>query len=261
MPVAHPLPAAAQPTNNATSPPPVPLGARLLRSTSEWITSGSDVDVIETWGSWNREYMITGYNYTTSAIYTANAVTDSSAIWSDWSRQYTATTANRVMIDSTSYDPLSDTHTVVWRQWNNSYVPTPAQVVRPAVWAETPAQIAERAAREQERVAASVRAQALLESVLNEEQRRDWAARGHFFLHVGEKKYRIKRGRSGNVELVDQNNEPLERYCAHPVDLVPDEDTAVAQMLHLLYDEDRFLAMANVHWTKPGFQGQRRKAA
>lgn len=105
----------------------------------------------------------------------------------------------------------------------------------------------------QERRAVTQNAENLLLSVLDEQQRRDWAERGCFYVRVGPRRYRIRRGRVGNIDLVDEQGETLERYCAHPQQAVPDADTAVAQMLHLKYDEQRFIGLANVHYTKPGF--------
>lgn len=60
--------------------------------------------------------------------------------------------------------------------------------------------------------------------------------------------YRIHRGRSGNVALLERKDgREVERYCAHPVASLPDEDTMLAQKLMLQHDRARFLELANVN--------------
>ena len=217
------------------------------------------------WSSWNQRYTITGC--------TATASSNGNVIWSSWNRDFGTSTCGTNTVTSsiqawTTVDGETGwvTNDNVWASWNRGFVNTPARVYGfPAVHRElTDEEKAARAAederrrieyeaRQVEQAAANDNAKKLLLSVLNEEQKRDWAAHGHFYLYVEDRKYRIKRGRSGNVELVDpQTNEPLERFCAHPIQSVPDEDTAVAQMMHLLYDERRFIGLANSHYTKPG---------
>jgi hypothetical protein len=49
------------------------------------------------------------------------------------------------------------------------------------------------------------------------------------------------------VYLVDENDKPLSRYCIHPRDAVPDEDTMLMQMLMLETNEQEFLRIANRH--------------
>lgn len=222
--------------------------------------STSSIDSSVVWGSWVR-----GSNSLT--VDTSSTYSPCNTVWAAWNRIQTTSAID------TFYQEAPDN--VVWRMWNHGYVPTQAQVYGfPAVHAAlTPEQRAQREAEQAllqqqreaadaERKQAKVNAEKLLLSVLNEDQKRDWVAQGHFCLFVGDKKYRIKRGRSGNVELLDpRTNEILERYCAHPVQAVPDEDTAVAQMMYLKHDELRFIGLANVHYTKPGFQSQKRLLA
>lgn len=60
------------------------------------------------------------------------------------------------------------------------------------------------------------------------------------------KRYRIDRGRSQNVRLVEETTGKVVRtYCAHPVEAVPDPDTMLAQKLMLETDEAAFLRIAN----------------
>jgi hypothetical protein len=255
----------------------MPAGTAARRSANSGVIYSNTATSCDTgnsaiWSSWNAQYTITGCTATSSS--------DGNLIWRAWNQDWGTCGTNTITTAIRQWHTVDGqtgwvSNNQVWASWNNSWAPTPARVYGfPAVHRElTPEERAARAAEEErrrleyeaqqaERKLANANAQKLLLSVLNEEQKRDWAAHGHFYLHVGDRKYRIKRGRSGNVELVDpQTNEPLERFCAHPVQAVPDEDTAVAQMMYLKYDERRFIGLANSHWTKPGHESLKRRMA
>ena len=92
----------------------------------------------------------------------------------------------------------------------------------------------------------------MLGSLLSKDQPVSLKDRNYFDLEVtgrdgAVKRYRIHKGRSGNVELLAPDGTPLRRYCAHPDLYVPDEDTMLSQKLVLESDEERFLRTANVH--------------
>lgn len=57
--------------------------------------------------------------------------------------------------------------------------------------------------------------------------------------------YRIRKGRSGNVDRLDDRGRVTGSYCAHPANDVPNCDTMLAQKLMLEHDEDSFLSVAN----------------
>jgi len=67
-------------------------------------------------------------------------------------------------------------------------------------------------------------------------------------------KYRIvQSGYEGNVEQLDADGEVTMRVCAHPRNPgrnLPSGDMWVGQVLALKTDEEEFLAMANVHWSR-----------
>lgn len=203
---------------------------------TSYTTTLSSVTYTQVWGSWNASYQSIG------SVSSGTAITDHGS-WDLWNSGYVSNVRDRAPVVP-----------IVRRQPSPEEVATRQEEERR--WQ------AEQAIQEAERKAAKENAKKLLLSVLDDEQKKDWAKDGHFYLHVGAHKYRIKRGRAGNVELVDpQTNEPLERYCAHPIQAVPDEDTAVAQMMYLKFDEKRFIGLANVHYTKPGFESQKRRLA
>lgn len=108
------------------------------------------------------------------------------------------------------------------------------------------------------------RAQALLRSVLTDEQWRQWTYERHFDV-VGSDgvTYRIARGVAGNVATFHDNGAVAVRYCAHPElwdsaanARIPNADVHVAQALALRTDAAAFLAVANVHgrWAADGTQ-------
>lgn len=93
--------------------------------------------------------------------------------------------------------------------------------------------------------AAASRAEQLLFACISEEQAKEYLEKGYFETKVSDKRYRIKKGRSGNVFQLDDKGREVYRYCAHPHMYVPDQDTMLAQLLMLHSDERKFLATAN----------------
>jgi hypothetical protein len=58
-------------------------------------------------------------------------------------------------------------------------------------------------------------------------------------------RYRIKFGRSGNIDAFNKNGKFKYRLCVHPTMQVPDADTVLAQKLMLETDEEMLLRLAN----------------
>lgn len=101
------------------------------------------------------------------------------------------------------------------------------------------------------RMRAEERADRLLMQHLNREQRINWSKRGYFEFRANQKKYRISKGRVGNIEEIDTSGQLVKRYCCHVTDsAIPDSDNALAQMLMVKFREKEFLDMANVHYDR-----------
>lgn len=98
--------------------------------------------------------------------------------------------------------------------------------------------------RDRDRKEAEKRAEMLLLSCLTDAQQAQYKAHGYFETDVSDKVYRIKKGRTGNVELIDGGKAKY-RYCAHPDKWTPDQDVMLSQLLMLKTDEQRFLNTAN----------------
>jgi hypothetical protein len=108
----------------------------------------------------------------------------------------------------------------------------------------------EERARELERKQADKRARALLLQLLNPEQRAQFLADEHFVVpspRDRHRRYRIRRGRVGNIDVVSANGCVSKRLCVHPQEHVPDYDVMAAQLLMIRADEEMLLSRANVH--------------
>jgi hypothetical protein len=190
---------------------------------------------------------------------TASTITTSNAIWNYWIG--TGGTGGTGSIGTSA--------TNTWTVWTvggggaggngGPYNGTPVQ------WGSdqpqlTPEQIAERAARQQEeqrayavkREEANKRARQLLVENLSATQREQFERDGHFVVHGRQARYRVRQGRSANIDVVDRKGFLSHRLCAHPAEYVPDFDTMLAQKLLLENDEDYFLGRANRHSAMDG---------
>jgi hypothetical protein len=123
-------------------------------------------------------------------------------------------------------------------------------------WEERAREANARAAEEaKKREAAEKRAEELLMSVLSEEQRQTFKKDGHFIVRRGDRRYRIRRGWSGNVDVIDRDGRLSHRMCIHPRENVPICDNLVAQKLMLEACEDHMISVANKH---PIWESERR---
>jgi hypothetical protein len=97
-----------------------------------------------------------------------------------------------------------------------------------------------------DREEAAKRAKELLESHLDDAQKKDLAERGEFEVESQSgKRYAIKRGRAGNVFSLDEQRRKTAKYCIHPEIDCPDEDTMLSQLCWLRWNEEEFLRTAN----------------
>lgn len=110
----------------------------------------------------------------------------------------------------------------------------------------TPEEKAKLAEREAKRKAADRRAENLLFSILTPTQVKQYTDDDCFEVPVGERLYRLRKGRSMNVELIEAGK-PTIKYCAHPVNAytLPVPDVMLSQLLALKANEAEFLRIAN----------------
>jgi hypothetical protein len=198
-------------------------------------------------------------NTTGPSIVTGNSADymTSTTIWVEWNEIYTTSTATNQTVQIRQSTITSSTATSIWTIWNQSYVVVPSictgasSVGRPTRTPESDAAYATRVNQERvEAEKAKARAEVLLQEALSAKQRAELAQMGFFSLDVNQggqrRQYRIRRGRSRNVQQVDPvSGVVLKHLCAHPRELVPDADTMLAQKLMLETAEDDFLRIAN----------------
>lgn len=191
---------------------------------TEWYTNGT-----------GNYYVAPNVNYTSNTVWTVwidsgTGSTIANNVWQGWQDQ----TSTTLTIGNEVY---------------GGYQPpqrTPEEIAAQAALAEQARQrwAEEQARLEAERAEASKRARVLLEENLSDEQRLQLRDNNWFEVVTPRGTYRIHNGRSGNVQRY-RDGRPTDRYCIHPGELVPNEDTMLAQKLMLETDEDAFLRIAN----------------
>lgn len=180
---------------------------------------------------------------------------NSISVFQYWVDECTATAAT-----ATRYPIVSTTNCTVFVTWMETVsCPAEAPVVsdeereRVRLYAEE-CDARRKAEEEQvrrEKRRANRRALVLLLRTLVEEQRRDLKEHGHFYVRGGATgtRYRIRKGRSANIDVLEATGDTRHRLCAHPNVWTPDYDTMAAQALHLTdaANEAEFIRIANIH--------------
>lgn len=183
--------------------------------------------------------------------------------YTETSANDTWTTCNRgstLSSSSTNYtwrawvdDGTSDSDNDIWYTWtteesSGSSMPFVAPINIEDLREQRRQQILEKV-REQERKQkeANKKADNLLKSLLTPEQIKELDEHSCFIVPSpsGDKFYRIKRGRAGNIEELNQKREAVATLCIHPRESVPNADTMLAQKLMIETNEDEFLRIAN----------------
>lgn len=203
------------------------------------------------WYGWHQKLIQCSWTNSTASITATN-----SNVWVSWNAGGNGSATGPIYTNSVAS---------VWTNWNSAiaygspgsmYVRSPAvqetleqRVEREARYAEQRrVQEAEYAARLVARKEADARAEALLRAHLNPDQQEQLVREDWFLINSKSgKKYRIFRGRSANIDVLDETGKVLRSLCVHPREDVPDADTMLAQALMLRHDEESLLRLANVH--------------
>lgn len=195
--------------------------------TSTTVTSTTPTII---WNSWNASSATS-----TASVYSATAA---STTWNGWVQGSTA-------------DSLART----WEDWNVQSVPvrtnvrlTESEEDKIARFARQEALRVQQEEQNRQRAFAIKKADKLLESVLNSVQKSQLKDNDYFLLKSQSGKiYRIRKGRSANVDLLDAHGKIVDTLCAYPGMDVPDGDTMAAQKILLECDEANFLKVAIRH--------------
>jgi hypothetical protein len=194
------------------------------------------------WPTWN-----------TTASTNLITISTTTGIWQNWNT--TASTATTFSIWPAWNGYCAQTPLIVtqdpWPSWNiqittssNAALGTPERI-------EANRRMLEEAAAERSRIRARARSKALalLMSFLDDEQQRTYREMGWFDITGSRgRRWRIEaRGQAGNVLLLpsDAAAREADSFCCHPPGGLPDADAHLAQMLHLVTDEDDFERTAN----------------
>ena len=179
-----------------------------------WATSATPTSNNIAWDTWTS-------STTTSAITTA--ATTGTGVWGVW-------------IDDCRAIRVSDESDEQARQRVRMY--------ESEVHAQRKADIQ----REKEFKERKAKANKLLRDALDRKQKKDFDKRQFFYVRGGESGnlYKIKKGRIGNVEVVDSLKRVKQKLCAHPQISCPDEDTMLAQKVMIEHMENQFRDVANI---------------
>jgi len=196
--------------------------------------------------------------YTPSVIIRPDSVYTSSRIVSPSSTSITG--GNDWYFDTSGTANVS---TMIWSAWNDRYTSMTAATMTPNYlrhWNRTPEPVAgtphvpdRGTLRMHEIETAKSRAEGLLREHLSDRQKADLDEKKYFdvcainFRAGTRRYYRIKRGRAGNVFLLDgPHGREVVKYCCHPLEQVPDADTMLAQKMMIEFNEELFLKTANI---------------
>lgn len=179
-----------------------------------------------------------------AAFYTSGT-TATTATWSSWCASDTGTSATSAGIVWGIWASASTSGSVTLS--SSRYVAPPeTEEVRLAREARQREQELLRQEKLRIQAEAKQKSEALLVSLLDAQQRKELEEQNAFMvLSQLNKRYRIRRGRSMNVDELDTEGKKIATLCAHPSEAVPDADTMVAQMLMLTHNEQAFLKVAN----------------
>jgi len=216
---------------------PVAYEAQPLESVE--LVTQTDGGVI--WSNWNFKFFSGG----TSSVTTGVA---SNQIWAAWNNSITCATTNATTLTFPS-------NSIVWNAWNSQFTFTvsnlgrvketdeqkQARLLQEQKWK------AEREQADKDRKEAEAKAEALLLQNLNDIQKQQFKKHGFFKVHIGGKIYKVNRGVSRNIQLIEEktdHDKVLRTYCAYP-DGVPVGDVLLTQKLWLEANEAEFLRIAN----------------
>lgn len=187
-------------------------------------------------------------------------------VWQYWNRNWVGSAS----VSQTGTVTPMISNTAVWGSWCSSPLITGAtgssltvsgfstnRIVMPAQRAIRKIRRALRPQKDRSKI----KAETLLLQNLDRSQRLTWLNANYFDISVGDRRYRIRRGWAGNVDLLDAQGKAIVNYCCHPNTHVPEADCALSQMMMLLYDEAGFLKLANIAWRDASLPYPRRQAA
>lgn len=199
--------------------------------------------------------------------------TGEQTVWAYWTGDSTCTSGTTTTAEHIwewwTGGTATITQTQVWKGWvtiSSGTANTPLRYVRESQPPAPRVRTAEEIAADEARIAAQraewqaaeharvlarqkaeERAKELFLRTLSHEQRRQFEEHRSVVVVGRQCRYRIRPGRSGNIDVVGKDGVVTHRLCAHPAEMVPDFDTMLSQVLMLTHEEERFVRLANRH--------------
>lgn len=193
------------------------------------------------WYPWTRD----------TGIGTSTSTNTNNIIWTSWTDRSTSAT---VPIYSTTFN--ARIVQAPWVQWIEDDESRARRQAQESQYREE--RIVARQRQEQEALEANSRADRLLLTHLSGEQQRQLLNEEWFEVRgASGTKYRVHRGRTANVDVLNGSGKVVRSLCAHPRMACPNGDTMLAQKLLLEMDEASFLRTALVHNARHGFRLRR----
>ncbi len=217
---------------------------RMVPTSTTTAGSGGETNLI--WSIWNSQMPVVSSSTTSNDI-----------VWSVWVQVQNAAAATGSSATITQVETTGSTlaigvdvgaggrtaitsagaNGIVWTNWveaqNLSHEQVQARLQRQAEQRER------QIVAEAEAAKARERAERLLRENLDEKQREELSAKGYFELDVlsnngQRRRYRIHRKWAHSIHQIDpQSGQRLKTLCIHPRELVPVEDSMLAQKLML----------------------------
>ena len=184
-----------------------------------------------TWTAWNNG--------------TANTAITTGTTWSDWNLDQNFSTTSSTDVTWNQWATTGGTASSTWIWWTSGPAASTINYPEPTEEERETARLADEE-RVRQRKEAEERAEKILTENLDDEQRKSYTERKVVPITTAKgRKYLIKKGQAGNVYRIDEHGKEIERFCIHPEEVVPDQDTMLAQLLWLRWMEKEFLEIAN----------------
>lgn len=212
-------------------------------------SAGSSANLIVSPGDYRSSQGTGGASYTASFVNdwwfdTTGTASTTNVIWTAWNTQYTSVSGS----STSPSTAVSYTRRSAGLAAPRANMPRSEPAVHQAAYQPDRGTF-----RMMEIETAKTRAEGLLREHLSERQRADLNEKGYFevcavnFREGIRRYYRIRRGRAGNVALLDgPGGREVKKLCCHPLENVPDADTMLSQKLMLEHNEALFLKLANI---------------
>lgn len=196
-----------------------------------------------TWSAWNY-----------SRCKNSTSTADTWSLWTASNTSCTTTSTNELIFRDWALARVRTEHGRFRQRIEAGMTPEERERLKREREERAEARRIEREERMKKREAAILKAERLLRSCLTPEQE-ETLTKDHYFEVTGGKtgtKYRIRRGRHINIEVLGARGQVKEKICFAPRVDCPDADAMLCQKLMLELDEEEALRVAYKHSAHTG---------